>query len=442
MTQGCYDFNTEDFEKGEDVRCELPASEVAISREECKYKKEATWIESEDLGGSYCKRPVHKWSSINKECRYKIDPTNLNDHQCRNFAKEAFSAPFKTEQEIKVSYFSFISETFVTGEGSPAGGDGARLEGKGYNGHNEDLPWSYQTQDDGPYTARELNTVRKEGIDADQFDNRVLENNPKSDDSDEPATKRRLLYAAPLEGTAVELQEGEESEENTRPPTTGKEKAVPEDGKLASTEQFVYPDERKLPTGVENNLIPMSGIGADLEQNGYHKKEFRRKTVGRLALPTGGFYAFKGVFKMMEEPRDPTDDSESDESPADASKLPDSAESLLQVGEGVRSNPVLAGRASPMAEMKRKMAMEELKDVASEWKKAKNLKLPPLHDAGPGEGTLRKACVPPPLQAECFAYIHSSEPPRNTRVNPVTGNIAQCLSPRDHAWFRVQCEQF
>merc|ERR1712138_164190 len=86
----------------------------------------------------------------------------------------------------------------------------------------------------------------------------------------------------------------------------------------------------------------------------------------------GGFYSYKGVFKLSRFPSYPTND-ESDPIA--------NADNLVQVGEGSS----VRFRADPLKEAKYAMAMEEILKAGQEFKDAKNLKLPPLHDARPGE---------------------------------------------------------
>jgi len=390
MLQGCYDFSAEDYSAGEDVRCHLPASEVVITKEECKGDSDV-WVNSEEFGGSYCKRPTRKWESLQRECTYRIDKTKVNTKNCRNFAKISFTPPAPPVPPVQVSYFSFISETSVVGEGSPgASATGERLTGKGYNGYNEDLPWSYQTADEpiSPYTNREYNTARK------------------------PAG-RRLLHTVAEGEEAIELQ--------------GSTNLAPTDDTAQA--EFIYPKSGQISGG--SAIQPMAAVNKDLEQNGYLKKR-KQPLAKHQEEPEGGFYSYKGVFKLSRYPAYPIDDEARIDKP----------ESLLQVGEGAQAE-LMAGRTrDPLKEAKYAMAMEELLKAGQEFKDAKNIKLAPLHDARPGEGSTKKACVAPPKAAECFAYLYSAKELKESKPNLLTGNPSQCLSNKDHAWFRIQCEQY
>jgi len=62
------------------------------------------------------------------------------------------------------------------------------------------------------------------------------------------------------------------------------------------------------------------------------------------------------------------------------------------------------------------------KKAGQEFKDAKNIKLGPLHDARPGEGSPKKACVAPPKAAECFAYLYSAKGLKESKSNLLTGN--------------------
>ena len=421
MLQGCYDFSQEDYAAGENVRCHIPATEIVITKDECKSEGDV-WIVSNEFGGSYCKRSTSKWQSLRSECNYRIDKTKLNVKNCRNFDRRSFTPPAPPVMPIRVSYFSFLSETSIVGEGSPAAsGTGERLTGQwtqGYNGHNEDLPWSYQTDDQrlAPLTSRELNSARQ--------------NNPYNPYTRTIPSGRRLLYAASVRNAAVELQEAmstvsavDEKEATVDEPSeTGKAEKSDTTMNHDATAEFIFPRTHQTAEG--EALQPMAE-DADLEQKGYLKKRKNERSSYRKK-PEGGFYTYKGLFELTRHPSMPNEDIDMD------------AESLLQVNEGF---DLRGGRVDPLREVKRAMQMEELVKAGEEFKKAKDRKLPPMHTARPGEGSLKKACIPPPAQAECFAYLYSGKELKGTKKT-LTGSPSQCLSAKDNAWFRIHCEQY
>jgi len=336
-----------DMDGGHDVRCELPISEVAITEDECVKSKGNRWIKRREFGASFCKRPKEAWTKLKHPCVFDMSKGGKNHKDCNTFSKESFSVAQPNVYKPKVSYFMFLKETIVVGEGVPATDMGTRAMPR------KDIPYWYSTFKPR-FTRADYNSVRKQ---------------PKL-----ASNGRSLLFDN--SATTVELQEAGE---------------LPNGG---------------YPGSPDKNLLPMS---PDVRQPGYGEKP--AKMLPKKKKLSGGFYASEGNFKMFSWPK-LTD--------------PFSIDNFLETSEGASVDPVTTGSTARV--------MKDLKAAGREWALAKNRKVPPFHSPGPGEGSAKKACVPPEDAAKCFADVHSGKALHNGKQ--------VCLSPADHAWFRTFCEQY
>jgi len=363
MLVGCYRFDEKAYYQGLDVPCLIPSSEMLISEEACAKQKESRWLKSDVAGRSYCKRPSYAWGKLKRDCVFVMRSGKPNNKDCRTFAKGNFNVPRGNPfNDLAVSYFTFISETQIAGEGSPGNDMGKR------DVPRSSLPYWYTTWKPR-WTRADYNSVRKKA----------------------GSQGRRLLVNPFSSDYEVELQE---------------------------SQQY---SEEPLPT-------------ADVKQPSYGTR--RAKAVPGIPLPInvdpkGGFLSSEGVFKMSSWP-----------------KLQDdySIDNLLETGEGAqdaRFDPVTVGKTqAPLTGAKGTMkamddarsAMNEIKAAAKEWNKAKDRRTPAELTPGPGDGTVKKVCSPPDKAAKCFGLLH------NGRDLP--DGQQSCLSPHDHAWFRIHCEQF
>ena len=405
LTQGCQKFSTDDYYGGYDVRCLLPVSEVLINKKECEAADGNEWIDSDVFGGSYCKRPEQKWGSLNDpRCTYRISSDEKNEDKCTIFDKRSFRVAPQNNLNIDVSYFSLVAETMVTAEGTSISGEGEREmtadESKGYNGHNENLPYTYQT-----FTPL-----------IPQSDWDSVRDKPKSAEHG----RRKLLFTSAQneDGQVLELQESNALEQGD---VIGESSQV----SLAAA-KFVFPGPE------DPDMVPKlhPSDSADIEQQGYLGKPPPGRwndLPGKVPAPSGGFYRYVGIFKLSQWP-----------------KLEDpwNVDTLIQVDEQDKSTTERGTESDDDEYDPIKEAMEEMHSARKDWNRAKDVKHPPLHSIGPGEGSTKKLCAAPPKQAQCFANIHSGEELRNVAQHDATGIAHQCLNPQDHAWFRILCEQY
>jgi hypothetical protein len=153
--QHCARFNASDYAGGHDVRCLLPVSEAVISEDECVQHKRNRWIKSDVFGESYCKRPREAWGKLNHPCIYDMSASKKNVRNCDTFAKQSFNVDRTEQLPLKISYFSFVSETVMMQEGSPSHAThGGRVMPEG------SIPYWYSVFKP-QYTKTDYDSVRK-----------------------------------------------------------------------------------------------------------------------------------------------------------------------------------------------------------------------------------------------------------------------------------------
>ena len=128
---------------------------------------------------------------------------------------------------------------------------------------------------------------------------------------------------------------------------------------------------------------------------------------------------------------------------------PYAIDTLIEVAEGTDTKPAREppremdeSEKESADERKFKNNMADIEQARREWGRAKDVKHPPLHAPGPGEGSQKKVCVAPPKQAKCFAKAHSGQELVNVVQQLGTGMPGHCMVGQDHAWFRILCEQY
>jgi len=391
LLSGCYKFSTEAYNKGDEVPCLLSVFEMAITKEECVREKANRWVKELDKdniadGIAYCKRPQSSWKNLFRACQVDLKSDPDNARNCNSFAPTNFNIATKNPyNELKTSYFKFVSETTTTGEGGPADRFGKSLT------PGKDLPYWYNTFKP-QWTEADYASVRKE-----------------SDIIKTKENGRKLLFDQSESDDEKDL--GDAREEN-----------LPEE----EDDNEEVPDAEDFP-GVKADLPPM----ADVQQPGYGQKKLpaARTEKGEFLkrMPKdGGFLSSKGVFKMETWP---TMKDELDEEGVDMD-----GDNLVQIGEGAEFNPVTSGKTQSVVKLTKNQILSELKAAGEEWNIAKDSKYVAPLVAGPGDSIVRKMCVPPAEQSMCFSSLASG--------NNLHKLGHACLAPADHAWFRLQCQKY